>query len=325
VRHSILLLFISVQFLQSQPPTPSPAIKSNKPQQPATNRQNQPPADKRGSYESPVVVKVLPPTKTKEETANDKARDLDQSAANWWMVRLTFIIAIISCVQTIVFFLQARRLKETIKKMDEIASGQARDIQASVAEATRAASAMEGVAASMATNTESVKKSVAISREIADTQKLVTELQSRAYLAILFEGMVPQDVSTGIRFEPRIRIENRGTTPAREIRFAMFADVQPFPLREDFAFPLPTQETGFSSVIGPGLHKIINAVVPKLYSETEANQIIDGVGQRIVSWGIVRYKDAFQIARIVRFGLTHYRIGETQWMSMDTIGHNEAD
>lgn len=30
------------------------------------------------------------------------------------------------------------------------------------------------------------------------------------------------------------------------------------------------------------MHKIIHAIFPKLYNETEANQIIEGVRQRIV-------------------------------------------
>lgn len=241
------------------------------------------------------------------------------------MVRLTGAIVFIGVIQTIVFGLQAYRLKQTIEKMDEIAGRQTRDVQASVAEATRAASAMEGVSISMATNVESVRESVGINREIADRQKLITELQSRAYLTMLFEGMVPQNPSIGIRFEPRIRIENRGNTPARDIRFSVVADVLPFPLRDDFTFPLPTNLAGHSSVIGPGLHKIISAVVPKLYTETEASQISIGVGQRIATWGIVRYRDAFNIERSVRFGFTHYVLGQNQWMSMDTTRHNESD
>lgn len=122
-----------------------------------------------------------------------------------------------------------------------------------------------------------------------------------------------------------MRIENRGSTPARNIRFTMVADVLPFPLRDDFLFPLPAESVGRSSAIGPGLHKIIFAVVPKLYSETEAEQIASGRGQRIAAWGIVEYKDAFGIDRFVRFGFTYFRIAEKQWMCQDTTRNNESD
>jgi hypothetical protein len=209
--------------------------------------------------------------------------------------------------------------------MDEIAGQQTQDIQASIAEATRAAHAMEQIAESMAISVESVRQSVAINREIADRQKLVSELQSRAYLTIVFLGVVPQNTATKVRFEPRMNIDNRGNTPAYNIRFAAFADVLPFPLRDDFKFPLPPELFRHSSAIGPGLHKMISAVVPKLYPEAEADQIASGVGQRIVAWGIVKYQDAFNIERSVRFGFTHFLLGEDQWMSMDTTQHNESD
>lgn len=324
-RFSPAVVLVLIVLGQSQPPSPTTPIKSKQPKEPAASRQKKPPADERGSEQSPVVVKVLPPVKTDEETANDKTKDLDQSSANWWMVRLTGAIVFIGGVQTIVFGLQARRLKQTITKMDEISSQQAKDVQASITEAIRVSKAMEGIATSMAASVESVKESVQITREMADRQKLITELQSRAYLAVLFDGMVPQNIETGVRFEPRMRIENRGNTPASNIRFSVVVDVLPFPLNDDFVFPLPIEMLGHSSVIGPGLHKIISGVVPILYEEPEGTKISNGVGKRIVLWGLITYRDAFSIERFVRFGFTHFMIGKDQWMSQDTVKHNDSN
>jgi len=121
---------------------------------------------------------------------------------------------------------------------------------------------------------------------------LITELQSRPYLTVLLDGVVPQNPKTGIRFEPRWQLVNRGNTPARSVRFSTVADVLPFPLRDDFAFTLP-EPSRYSSDIGPGIQKVMSAVVPKLYAETEATQVSGGVGQSITAWGIVKYKDAF--------------------------------
>jgi hypothetical protein len=112
-------------------------------------------------------------------------------SADWWMVRLTAGIVSIAAIQTIVFGLQAHRLKQTIDKMDEIAGDQTKDVRNSIAQATRAAQAMEQIATSMSQNAESVRKSVEVSEEISKTQKLISELHSRAYLTILFEGMLP--------------------------------------------------------------------------------------------------------------------------------------
>lgn len=192
------------------------------------NPQRNPSASVRGTQESPVYVNVLPSNKTQEESANEKRKDKDQSDANWWMVRLTGIAAAIALIQAIVFGVQARRLKQTIQKMDEIARAQTNDVRASIAEATKAAREMGRIADAMNQSVESVRISVGISREIADRQKLITELQSRAYITILFEGMIAQNPDTGVRFEPVLRIHNQGNTPAYNIGFAMLADVLPF-------------------------------------------------------------------------------------------------
>lgn len=310
---------------QSLPPFPTTAIKRNPPEQATAEAQKRVATDTRGTEQSPIVVRVLPSTKSQDQPYGGKARELDQSSVDWWMVRLTGAIAFISLVQTTVFGLQARRLKQTIQKMDAIASQQTQDVQASIAEATRAAQAMERISESMANSTESVRESVNISRDIADRQKLITELQSRGYLTIAFESMVPQNPAAGLRFAPHMRLENRGSTPAYNIRFATSADVLPFPLADDFAFPLPAEPPYHSGTIGPGLHKILSAVVPKQYTDTEAGQIESGSGQRIVAWGIVKYQDAFTIERSLLFGFTHIRVGEHQWMAYDTTKNNYSD
>ena len=320
-----LLIALLCQALQSQTPAPTPGIKRNPPQQPATGAKDQPSGDKRGTEQSPIFIKILPAEKAQDEASNVKTPELDKSSADWWMVRVTAAIAVIGLIQTIVFGIQAYMLRSTISKMDEIAGGQAKDVQASIAEATRAASAMEGISVSMASNVESVRESVGITREIADRQKLISELQSRAYLATVFEVVLSQNIATGFKFEVRHKIINQGHTPAHNIRYSMFADVQSFPLSDNFSFPLPAEVSGHCSDIGPGLHKIIAGVVSTVYSETEEEQIKLGARQRIVSWGMITYQDAFDIERFVRFGFTHYFVGGDGWMSQDTIRHNEAN
>src|SRR5207249_6885466 len=99
---------------------------------------------------------------------------------------------------------------------------QARDVQASIAEATRVSKAMEGIAVSMATSVESVKESVHISREIATVQKLATELQSRAYISVAFDSAFFQDAEHD--FEVSAVLQNSGNTPAYDVVFK--ADAQ---------------------------------------------------------------------------------------------------
>jgi hypothetical protein len=137
--------------------------------------------------------------------------------------------------------------------------------------------------------------------------------------------MIPQNSVTGVRFQPRLRLLNQGNTPADGIRFVVLADAMAFPLSENFEFPVPRALTGYSSQIGPGMHKIISAVVPALYADTEAAQISIGVTKRIVAWGRVEYKDAFGTDRFVDFGFTYMNVGELQWMSYDTAKHNDSN
>jgi hypothetical protein len=312
----LILLLSCIAFAQS--PSPSLPKRDAQQKQPADNNQ-------RSTDKSPIVVKVLPSTRADKEPPANQTKNGDQST-DWWMFSATVVIAIIGAIQTRVFWIQAQRLKETINKMEEISSKQTADIQASLTQTTLAAQAMGGIAESMAINVQSVKESVAINREIADRQKLVTEFGARAYLAVMFDGMMPQDHNSGVRFQPHARITNRGNTPAYDVRFAIQADVVPFPLREDFAFAIPENLTGHSAVINPGLHKIIFNVVPKIYPPIECEQISLGIGQRVIAWGTVKYRDAFDIERGTDFGFTFYRVGNsTQWMAMDTERNNESN
>lgn len=309
---------------------PAPAFGKTENQQPQSHPRGgeQPtPADERGTEQSPLVVKTIPAPKTEAEAAEEKAERDDISAANWWMVRLTGLLGLIGTIQAVVFWIQARRLRQTIKKMDEIASGQTADMRDSIAAAARSAVAMEGVAQSMAINVEAVKQSVATTREIADRQKLVTELQSRAYISVAFYGMVPQDTAAGTRFEPRMQMINNGNTPAYDVTFRAAADVLPQPVPNDFTFPLPDVLPSRSvSVIGPRLTKIIPAVVPKIYPDVEVEQLKKGAGQRIHMWGVVNYKDAFGIDRFVKFSHSFFWLSDGKSvMSSDTARHNDAN
>jgi hypothetical protein len=277
----IAILFLGTCLAWPQPPSPS-----NPKQDVKSSADDNP----RGTVKSPVVVRLLPSPQTGDEPTIVQSKGGNQST-DWWMFGITLIIALIGAIQTRVFWIQAQRLEETIDKMEEISSRQTADIQASLAETTKAASAMQRIAESMAISVESVKVSVGINREIADRQKLITELQSRAYLTVVFEGVVPQNAEAGLRFEPRMKIVNRGNTPAANVRYSALADVLAFPLREDFAFPVPELPRGHSSPIGPGLEKIISAVVPRIYPEVERAQICKSNGQRIIMWGTILYED----------------------------------
>jgi hypothetical protein len=219
------------------------------------------------------------------------------------------------------------------------ATQQARDVQASIAEATRAASAMEEIAESMASNVESVRVSVDISREIADMQKLATELHSRAYLSVVFTAAKYQDADHV--FEVQAAARNHGNTPAYDVTFRAVAEIVSVPLSDDFAFPLPDETAGPSvSLMAPGITKLITRCVSGKVPDDQVEDIKRGRPPRCLAmWGVVKYRDAFKKTRQVRFAFT---ITWLQWvegmgkdkdgnplpeqiMSYDTARHNDAD
>lgn len=96
----------------------------NPPSHAAQGAQN----DNRGTGEPPLAVKIIPSPKTDQEATDEKAEREDKNSADWWMVKLTFGLMIVGIaqfsvfvLQLIIFGLQAKRLKETIEKMDETA------------------------------------------------------------------------------------------------------------------------------------------------------------------------------------------------------------
>jgi hypothetical protein len=294
--------------------------------------------DLRGTDQSPISVRVLPTPKTDEETSQEKKNRDDLSSANWWMVRLTGAIGFIGLLQLFVFGLQAFQLRQTIRKMDEIATGQAKDMRASISEANRAAAAMEGVAKSLELTTIATEHSVSISREIADTQKLVTELSGRAYLSAAFQTAIYQDADH--IFEVQTTIANRGNTPAYNVTFRATVDVVPFPIPDDFDFPLPASTAGGSvSFIAPGLTKFITRGLAYRVPDNDIDAIKHGAPPRcLLMWGMVNYEDAFKQDRFLKFA---FIVSWVDWLpgkdkdkdgnpmppkivSHDTTHHNEA-
>ena len=278
-----------------------------------------------GPHDVPFLVKLVPTPKTPKEASQEQAEREEKTYSDSWMVRLTGILALIAGLQLVVFGVQARRLKQTIEKMDQIATDQTSDMQSSIAQATRAAGAMEKVAESMAVSAEAVKQSVLTNKEIAERQKLVTELQNRPYLSVQFASVIPQDTIPRYLFEIRVNIVNDGLTPAYDVRVRGAADVLPFPLSSFFSFPLPDWEGGSRSVIGPRQSKQLPIVAPRRYSAEEIESFLLGPAQKFYFWGEIIYRDAFNIERHVKFAQYIMPLQGGSFMGLDTARHNDAD
>lgn len=103
----------------------------------------QPAPDLRGTQQSPLVIQVEPSTQGQQETTSEREAREEQAAINRSNLITNRVIAGIAFLQLIVFGWQARRLKQTIAKMDEIAAAQSSDTQSAIEKMAVAANAAE--------------------------------------------------------------------------------------------------------------------------------------------------------------------------------------
>ena len=149
--------------------TPAPKVKP----EPSPDSEGGRPEQKQG--DNPVSVSTVKPLDVRTDVQKDWMDKLN------WVFAATLVLigggGVYAAVRTLkAIEKQAELMDQQATDARESAAKQGRDVQASIAEATRASRAMEGIAESMASNVESVRQSVGISREIADMQKLATEL-----------------------------------------------------------------------------------------------------------------------------------------------------
>lgn len=180
---------------------------------------------------------------------------------------------------------------------------QSGDFKLSLNEANRSATAMEGVAESMARNVEHVVKSVEIMSDNADVQREFGMMNMRAYIDILIGDAVYQTDHTV--FEAAPYMTNSGNTPARKVRWKIAADVLPVPLPDDFAFPLGDESIG-ENTIGSLKGGSFSATIKRRVPDSEVAAIKAGDGQALYCWGVVSYIDMFKKRRRTEFAQMLY-------------------
>lgn len=279
---TLLATFASDSWGQSkQKPPPREEPKTT--QQPAAT-------DQRGTEQLPAIVKILPAQKTAEEAEADRKDRAEKAETDWWLIKLTGALALVGALQLIVFGQQARRLRQTV----EAAAQQSKDMEKSIAEAARAATAMEAVAESIAISAKAAVESVTTVRD-------VSARQMRAYLSISINTGVYQERARDLKFDVRPVVFNSGHTPAHKMTYWASARVLPNPLPDDFDFPIGEDNLKSGFVLGPHQSIIINAVGPDFVSDDEVQAIKAGIKNRVYVWGIIFYEDVFGQARETKF------------------------
>ena len=203
------------------------------------------------------------------------------------------LFTLVLAVSTIGLWLATRRLWQGAEKQVE-------DFKKSIAEAGRAANAMEGVAHAMDQNVKGVAISLRTSREMAATQREFGERQIRAYLSVLIGGATYQDLSNNLHFAVQPVLLNTGHTPARKVRYRATAAILSADEAAAYKFRLPIDRKG-STLLGPQQSATISLVVADVVADAEIEVVKRGVEKLLYGWGLVIYEDVFGKTHKVTF------------------------
>ncbi|HEX3740413.1 MAG TPA: hypothetical protein VHV29_11975 [Terriglobales bacterium] len=298
--------FFLCLFFLLQSPTPC-AGKSREPQKQQPQSINQPTnQNQRGTQDSPVFVKVIPSPKTQAEIDQDAEERQQQSSRQWWAIVISAVLAVIALGQAIIYWYQAIQLRRTV----DSAADQSKAMNRHIGEAARSANAMED-----------------ISVKIRDGNKAIL----RAYLVVnvgiaLFQerrGAGQPD----LRFEARPNLLNTGNTPAHKVKIRIVADILPFPIPENFDYPLPPADANSKNAGTVGAHQTytLYAMVDRFVPDAEVGPIKEGSGQALATWGQITYEDIFAESHVTNFALYMQWNPNGSLMGYFVIGHNDAN
>ena len=200
-----------------------------------------------------------------------------------------FTLALV--VSTVLLWRATLRIAEDTKQAGKI---QADKMERSVAEASRAAAAMEDVSKSMAINADQIVRSV-------DLQKRYGQMQLRPYLTVLLGEGVWQDENNV--FEIRPKVLNTGHTPAKDVRWRIGIGIVRGADLESFRFPLPERPPKVGgNMIAPHQDYVLGAMLDHRLPEAEAEDITLGRGdQALLVWGCVSYRDGLKRRYLTTF------------------------
>ena len=231
---------------------------------------------------------------------------------------LNVLSTTVTAIFTVVLATSTVFLWKETKDLRDFAQLQSADMKDSIAEAARAATAMQDVATAVAINAQAANASVALFKD-------ANIRQMRAYLTVGFIGVLPQDAATNFRFEVRMNLQNVGNTPAYNVETNTYVRVLPFPLLQDFMFPEFNEAIAAPAVMMPHQSNIISGIADRIYSDEDVHEISFGSSKRLYVYGLIKYKDAFDVVRKTKFCQEIEYLKNNNFMSRNTHDYNEAD
>ena len=211
------------------------------------------------------------------------------------------VTSIFIAIFTAVLAWKTRDLNLATRGLQDFAKIQSDDMKNSVAQATRAAAAMESVS-------ESLRDNTGLKRDIIERQKTYASMQMRAYLspndAGLYEGMmldVPQPARKNV---PGIVVNFRNSGHIAAYKVISWANLDVIEVAKENELIVPDLEHRSASILSPG------GIMPKVLwyhrslTDTEIAEV--GAGSRaIYLYGRIEYVDCFESRRSCSFRLRY--------------------
>jgi hypothetical protein len=257
------------------------------------NNDNHDKADK-SLFQRPISVSIVRSVEDERRLTESDHAELARESNDKLVAYSTVALAVVTLSLAIWTGLLWKATVRLGRDAKETSERQSQEMQKSIAEATRAATAMEGVAAAAGVSASASTESVATLRE-------VTAKQMRAYLSVVMNGGFFQERDKGFYFGVNPLLLNSGNTPAHSIRYWAKAGVYEFPLPDYFDFPNGEDSVVSSFALGPHQTVVLNARLLDFVDDREAQEIKDGKNRRIYIWGKVSYVDVFGQERFTKF------------------------
>lgn len=273
-------------------------------------------SDQRGTEKSPLIIKTLPTKTAEAQTKQEENYKAEHGYNERWTMRAAVGLVIVTSILAFFTYRLWRATKTMVEGAEKVSDSQLREMRKSIAEATRAASAIEKVAEHIAISAKAATESVAAVKDR-------TAQQMRAYLTVLIGTAVCQDIGNTLRFEAKPLLLNTGHTPARKVGYRAKAAILPIPLPDDFAFPLPEVVIG-AALLGPQQNFILSAMVDGFCDSSEVEDIKFNKGKALYMWGSVTYEDVFGESRQTKFCYRVFFFPDGSCMGYWDNRHNDA-
>lgn len=235
-----------------------------------------------------------------------------------WTALATIALAIITGVLAYFTYQLWKANKTLVESAREAAGTESKNMRDSIAEATRASTAMEEIANAMKSNSELMSG--------------MLSKQMRAYVQVNIGLSTAQRENMVFGSWPEI--VNVGLTPAKNVSYRVMADVKdPSLMTREYVYQQPEQVFTNDATLHPRQQFTIATTVNHRFEPAEVEAICKGETKRLYVWGTITYDDVFGDHHQTRFShnffffdLTNPESGQVEHKvnNFYSPGHNDA-